>query len=317
MSLKIAIIGAGGIAERAYFPLLVKWPGVEIVSLFSRTRQTMEGACAKWQIQNGTTSLSSILESRPQAAFVLTSTESHYDICQLLLKNNIDVYAEKSLTAYSSQALELARLAEDRQRILCVGFNRRYALLYRQAKDIFGNRPLLSAIFQKHRPQGSQKSLFDQYLDDTIHQIDLMRFFCGELQPLDTRYEIRDGILASAVSTARTTSGGLVTLINSLQAGSWQESVSLHGDGFSIHVDAFREMRVKYNDHEEIYGTDRAGNWTTDMQERGFEGEIKHFFECVQSRQTPLTNAREAAKTQELMEKLVRTSGDFLNTPKD
>lgn len=48
----------------------------------------------------------------------------------------------------SAQAEELARLADEHKRIMAVAFNRRYALLYRQAKELFGERPVEFALFQ-------------------------------------------------------------------------------------------------------------------------------------------------------------------------
>jgi len=314
--MKIAIIGAGAIAEKTYFPMLTNWPGLEIVSLFSRTQASVDKACEKWRIGNGTTDLHTVLKANPQAVFVVTNNASHYDLCKFMLENGMDVYVEKPLAISSMQCFDLAQIAEKHQRVLAVGFNRRYALLYRQAKEIFQDRPIQSAVFQKHRISSSHINLYNQYLDDTIHQIDLMRYYCGELEVLSTHYQMIDNQLAGAISTARMQSGGLAVLINSLQAGAWQESVTLHGEGLTVHVDAFRELRVKYNDREEVYGADRAGNWISDMRERGVEGEIKHFLECVKNRQTPLTSALEAAKTQELMEKLVEISGDKLELPK-
>jgi len=315
--MKIAVIGAGGIAEKAYFPLLLKWPGVELTSLYSRTQATLDKVAAKWGIENTTTDLKAVLDTRPQAAFVVSSNTSHFDICKLLLENSVDVFVEKPLATSSAQAEELARLADNHRCVMAVAFNRRFALLYRQAQEIFGGRAVQTALFQKHRPVSPHVNLFNQYLDDTIHQIDLMRFYCGELQALSTHYTLQDGRLTGAVSTARTAGGGLVTLVNSLQAGAWQESVDLHGEGFSLHVDAFRELRVKYDDHEEVYGTDRAGKWVPELRERGFEGQVAHFLDCVQTRQTPLVNAWEAAKTQKLMEDLVLASGDPLSSPEN
>lgn len=313
--MKIAIIGAGGIAQKGYFPLLVRWPGLEIVSLFSRTQATLDTNQEKWGINNGTTDLNTVLASQPDAAFVLTSNESHYEICKRLLENDIDIYVEKPLTVYSNQARALAQLADERQRIISVAFNRRYALLYQQAREIFGNRPVRSAVIQKHRPHGSKKTLFNQYVDDSIHQIDLMRYFCGEVEALHTDYQKNDGVLTSAISTARIPSGGLASMLISLDAGSWQESITLHGDGLTVHVDAFRELRVKSGDHEKVYGNDRAGSWVTDLRERGFQGEIEHFLKCVRTRQESMTNAWEALKTQELLEKMVTLSGDVVKQP--
>ncbi|MDK2981227.1 MAG: virulence factor [Chloroflexota bacterium] len=315
MSIKIAIIGAGGIAERAYFPILVQKPEVEIVSLYSRTQATLDNITSQWRIPRTTTDIQAVLESQPQAAFVLSSNHSHYDICKLMLENGVDVYVEKPLATSATQSKELAALADEHKCVMEVAFNRRYALLYKQAKELFEGHTIQTAVVQKHRTDSSHVNLFNQYLDDTIHQIDLMRYYGGELEALNTQYTTRDDRLTSAVSVARTAQGGLVTLINNLQAGAWQESVTLHGDGMSVHVDAFRELRVRYHDHEEVYGTDRAGKWIPGLRERGFEGEILHFLECVQTRQRPITDAWEAVKTQQLMEDLVVASGDKLSAP--
>ena len=311
--MRIAVIGAGGIAQKAYLPLLAVMPDVKIAGIFSRTQARVEEICQRWNISKGTTDLSDILALGPQAALVISSTDSHYGICREMLENGVDVYAEKSLTTSSAQSYDLARIALEKKRILAVGYNRRYALLYMKAKEIMGNRKVELAVIQKHRTEASNPTLFDQYLDDTIHQIDLMRFYCGDVEPSTTAYEKKNGVITSAVSTVDIPNGGqgVITICN--EAGSWQENVTLHAGGLSVHVDAFRRLRVMVDDHEEVYGTDRAGKWITGMKERGFYGELAHFFECVQTRQEPLTNAVEAAKTQVLMEGLVRASGDEIN----
>lgn len=311
--MRIAIVGAGGIAQKAYFPLLVQRPDLQIVCLYSRTQTTLEKAAQDWGITTGSTNLQDVITCKPQAVFVLSSNDSHYSICKMMLENDLDVYVEKPITLSSVQGFELAQLADERQRILMVAFNRRYALLYQQAKQILSDRKIQVAVFQKHRPQLYHANLYNQYTDDTIHQIDLMRYYCGNLQVLSTSYEMQDNKLANAVSTASMDTGGLAVLINSLQAGAWQESVSLHAEGISVHVSAFRDLRVVYSDHEEIFGNDRPGKWIPDLRERGFNGEIEHFFECLKTRQMPLTNAWEAAKTQELVEKLVLASGDRID----
>jgi virulence factor len=204
----------------------------------------------------------------------------------------------------------LAVLAKKHDRVLAVGYNRRYSLLYRQAKEILGDRRVELAVIQKHRTEASNPSLFAQYLDDTIHQIDLMRFYCGDAEAADTQYQMREGVLVSAVSTVRLPAGGqgIITICN--QSSAWQESATLHTADLSVHVDAFQCLRVMRDDREEVFGTDRAGKWLTSLKERGFYGEVDHFLHCVRARENPQTDAAEAAKTQLLLENLVRASGD-------
>jgi len=306
---KIAILGGGGIVRKAYLPLLVTWPGIDIVGLYSRTQKTVDEVLADWPIEFGTTRLEALLERQPEAAFVLTATPSHFDLARQMLEAGVDVYLEKPATETSSPARELADLARDRGRILMVAFNRRYALLYRQAREIFGERHIQFCTVEKHRPSAFHVSLFNNYIDDTIHQIDLLRYFCGEVRPVHTSYEMRGGRMVGALSVTEIEGGGLGLVSTSLAAGAWQERATLHGDGLTVEVSAFRELRVKYRDRQEVYGMDRPGRWLPELKERGFSGAIKHFFECAHTRQTPQTDGYEAVRTQELVEAMVACAG--------
>jgi len=265
----------------------------------------VDEALADWPIKFGATQLGALLERQPAAAFVLTPTPSHYDLSRALLEAGVDVYLEKPATQDSSQTRQLADLAKERGRVFMVGFNRRYALLYRQAKEIFGSRRIQLCTIEKHRPSAYHTSLFNNYLDDTIHQIDLLRYFCGEARPVHTSYEMRGGKLVGALSVTELEGGGHGLVITSLAAGAWQERVTLHGEGLTVEVSAFRELRVKYPDREEVFGPDRPGRWVSELDERGFSGEIEHFFDCVRQRQTPQTDGYEAARTQALVEAMV------------
>ncbi len=309
--IRIAILGVGGIARKAYLPLLRTWPGVKIVGVGSRTTQTVEKVCADWQIDFGTTSVEALLDQKPQAVFVLSPTLKHAEHARLLLEAGVDVFLEKPATESSRLTWQLVELARQKERLLMVGFNRRSALLYRQAKDIFAGRPIQLCIAEKHRPSAFHVSLYNNYLDDTIHQIDLLRFFCGELAPQHTAFQMQDGHLVGAASSLTIQQGGGMGLLQtSLQAGTWQERLTLHGSGLTVEVDAFRELRVKEGAKVEVFGRDRPGRWLSGLEERGFSGEIRQFFECLQTRQQPASDGINAARTQELVEKLVAITGE-------
>lgn len=310
IALPIAVLGGGSIARKAYLPLLRTWPRTRLVGLYSRTPETVRAVCDEWQIEFGTTDVQALIDRRPQAAFVLTTIESHQALVSTLLRAGIDVFVEKPATPSSAATHALADLAESMQRILMVGFNRRHALLYRQAREIFAERRPQLCLIEKHRPSAYHRSLYNNYLDDTIHQIDLLRFLCGEVRPLHTAFEMRGARLVGAASTVALPDGGIGSLLTSLQAGAWMERAALHGDGLTVEVSAFRELRVRRGDHEQVYGPDRPGQWMPELRERGFAGAIEHFFNCVHLRRTPEGDARQAAATQELVEALVKCAGE-------
>ncbi|HTX79172.1 MAG TPA: Gfo/Idh/MocA family oxidoreductase, partial [Longilinea sp.] len=232
--LPIVILGAGGIAQKAYLPLLATWPDAHILGIYSRTRERLDKTLAAWPIQFGTTDLAALLDLHPAAAFVLTATPSHFEVTGRLLEAGIDVYLEKPATTSAELTRRLADQAKANGRILMVGYNRRYALLYLQAKEIFGARHIQTCLIEKHRPETPHRTLAAQYLDDIIHQIDLMRFFCGDVTAVHTSYELKNDRLAGAVSIVALPGGGLGTILTSQQAGAWQEKVTLHGDGLTV-----------------------------------------------------------------------------------
>lgn len=307
--LKIAVIGAGDIARKAYLPLLRTWPGTRIIGLFSRTQDTVDRVCRDWQINFGTTRLDELLGLHPDAVIVLTNTTSHYEVTRQVLEAGVDVFLEKPATVSSIQTKALAEQAVANGRVLMVGFNRRYAPLYRQAKEYFNGHKILQIVVEKHRPAAFHVSLYNNYLDDTIHIIDLVRFFCGEVQPVHTSYTMRQGRVVNALSVMALPDGGNALVLTCLQAGSWQERVTIHGEKQTVEVSAFRELRVKRPDREDVYGGDRPGRWQSELTERGFLGEITHFFDCVRSRATPTPDAYDAARTEKLVEALTRLAG--------
>ncbi len=311
-TIRIGILGSGNVTQKAYLPLLRTWPHTKIVGLYSRTEENVEKICSDWQLDFGTTDLEALIEEKPDVAFVLTSRPSHEPLVQKLLQSGIDVYVEKPATESSKSIGALSNLAEERELVLMVGFNRRYALLYRQAREIFSQRPIQMCIVEKHRPSAYHTSLYNNYLEDTIHQIDLLRFFCGDVQALHTSFEMRDGKIIGALSVAKPEDGGLAVVLTSLQAGSWQERVTLHGGSLTVEVTAFRELVVKHEDRVEVYGPDRSGRWIPELVERGFHGAIEHFFHCVRERETPQTNGYEGYRTQELVEAFVTCAGEKL-----
>ena len=81
---------------------------------------------------------------------------------------------------------------------------------------------------------------------------------------------------------------GIGVLTASLEGGGWLERVTLHGEGLSVQVDAFRELRVLRGQQDQVSGREMAADWLTSQHIRGFEQLIAHFFDCVQQRLTPL-----------------------------
>lgn len=301
--MRAALVGLGDIASKAYLPLLARWPGLELV-LFSRRAETVARHRAEYRLSHGTTDWAELLDLRPDVAFVLSPSETHYDLSRRLLEAGVDVFVEKPATMRSEETLRLGEQADAGGRVLMVSFNRRYAPLHVKAREQWGERRVASCAFTKHRAGARYSDLLSNYVDDTIHAVDTLRFYAGEGAAVSTTAEMRDGRLVGAVSVVALASGGHGVILTSLEAGRWSESYSLHGEMASLEVEAFARARLVDAAGEQVL-SEGAGSWRSTLEARGFPQQIAHFFECVESRRTPRTSALEAHRTQRLVEDLV------------
>ncbi len=303
--LRVGIFGSGYIAQKAYLPLLTSWPNLHLKGVFSRSTSSLKRTKEHWPEIPTFTNMEALGDQSIAAAFVLTPAESHFEICKWLLKKKIHVFVEKPATTSSKATLELAKLADEQRRIFMVGLNRRYAPLVEKAKPLISGADIRMCVIEKHRPMVQQRGYEETYSEDLIHQIDLLRYFCGELQPVQTSVHSSNGEFLSAVSCLRTETGGHAILLASRESGNWLEKVSIHGANTSIGLKMFNELRVTREDGERISSNGEGGSWSSHLVERGFHAEIEHFLDCIHKDQVPLTNGYETAKSQELLEALI------------
>jgi len=311
---RIAILGLGGIAHKAYLPLLTTREDVDLC-LHSRRPEAIQDTLRRYRLTAGSADLQDVLRWTPQAAFILTPSPTHFELARTLLENDIDVLVEKPLTLHSDQALELSQLAQARRRILMVGFNRRFAPLHQQARRLWGQRAIGLCLLQKHRPEAAHDSLFSNYIDDTVHQIDLLRYFCGEATALVTHFRRQAGRLTDAISLARLRAGGLACVLTNLQAGRWSETYTFHGDQTTLNVKAFLEASLHTPQEEQVLRVEPMASWLPSLEIRGFAQQIDHFLQCVDTRTEPHTSGAEAWRTQRLLEDLVERGVEHGQTP--
>lgn len=306
--MRVAVIGLGEIAKKGYLPLLASWEGSELL-LMSRSSETVRSLQTKYRVADGTTNLDDVLRAKPQAAFVLSPSETHFEIAYPLLESGIDVFLEKPATLHSETTRQLAEHAERHDRVLMVGFNRRYAPIHQQARKMWQGHDISMALFQKYRANASHPSLEHQFTDDTIHQIDMLRYFCGEGKVISTAQQVHQGRLYGAVSTVALESGGIAQVITSLRAGKWQEVYAIYGDQQSMNIEAFSDLHVRTKESEQVWKETYASTWRTTLQGRGFEQQITHFFDCVRERKQPMTDGWDSVKTQRLLEAMIAKAG--------
>ena len=302
--LRIGVVGLGGIAQKAYLPILSQAADWTLVGGFSPNQQKAQPVCDSYRMV-----CFSRLDSLAQqcdAVFVHSSTASHFQVIEGLLRLGVHVYVDKPLAETVEQGEQLIALAEKQSKTLMVGFNRRFAPLYRQLKQQM-QQPA-SIRMDKHRansvgPNGLRFTLLDDYL----HVVDTALWLGGD-----------EGKLLSG--SLRATAAGelmyaehhfecgetLVTTSMHRRAGSQRESVQAVTDGAVYQLSDMRQWLRE--DSQGVLEQPTPG-WQTTLAQRGFDGAVRHFLACVSNQTVPETAGEQAISAQRVIEKLLRDAG--------
>jgi len=178
--MRIALIGLGDIARKAYLPVVANHPDITPL-LCTRNPQTLAALAQQYRVQECFDSLESLLAARPDAAMIHSNTESHAHIATQLLNAGVPVFVDKPLSYQLNESEALLNLAARKNIPLAVGFNRRFAHLI---APLAGIANPVHIHWQKNRVNQPNKPRIFIY-DDFIHVLDSLRFLApGILQNL-------------------------------------------------------------------------------------------------------------------------------------
>ncbi|WP_272680858.1 Gfo/Idh/MocA family protein [Providencia sp. PROV129] len=298
--LKIGVVGLGGIAQKAYLPILTKEDNWHLVGAFSPNQAKAKLVCDSYRLPL----FSSIdaLAAQCDAVFVHSATASHFDVIQRLLQANVHVYVDKPLTEQIVQSEQLIELAHQQQRTLMVGFNRRFSPFYVALKQ---NTQHFSSIrMDKHRinsigPKDMAYTLYDDYL----HVVDTVLWLGGFEAVLKSGniQQTRNGELFYAEHHLQAGDCWLTTSMHR-KAGSQQEQVTAIAEDVLHQITNMNHWRCETA--SEIRDK-QPGNWDSILVQRGFDGAVRHFIDSVANQTQPIISAEQGIIAQRMVESML------------
>ncbi len=300
-TLRIGIVGLGGIAQRAWLPVLTNTAGWTLQGAWSPSRDKALRICESWSIPY-VDSLAN-LASGCDAVFVHSSTASHYAVVSELLNAGVHVCVDKPLAENLRDAERLVALAAQKKLTLMVGFNRRFAPLYRELKTRLGTAASLR--MDKHRTDSvGPHDLRFTLLDDYLHVVDTALWLAGGEARLasGTLLTSESGEMCYAEHHFSADKLQITTSMHR-RAGSQRESVQAVTDGGLYDVTDMREWREERGQGILIKP---IPSWQTTLEQRGFVGCARHFIDCVQNQTVPETAGEQAILAQRVVEALWR-----------
>ncbi|OEF24272.1 Gfo/Idh/MocA family protein [Vibrio rumoiensis] len=301
--MKIALIGLGGIAQKAYLPFITQLEGVEWV-FCTRNAETLGLLAQKYKIRETYTDYQQLIHANIDAVMIHSATQSHLEIASFFLSNGIATFVDKPLAANAHDCETLYELSSRKQTPLYVGFNRRHIPLFNQhligVQSGMPHTPLLSLRWEKHRfnqPGDIRTFIFD----DFIHPLDSVNIYA---QP-----DVQDLQITSQWDTTQNQlgrldvqwqqQGSLLHASMNRLFGTTQERVSANFANQSYEFSNFTEGTLWQLDKAEKL---QAKDWMPMLTTKGFDSMIQEWLGVVKTGHMPSSLVERNLATHQLAE---------------
>lgn len=274
--MRIALIGLGDIAQKAYLPVMTSQPHIEPI-LCTRNPDVLESLAAKYRIRECYRSIDEAIAAGIDGAMIHSATSSHFELAKKLLIAGVAVFVDKPLSDSLAEVEQLLDLAAQKNLPLFVGFNRRFAPLIEPLSRI--DKPL-QVLWQKNRvaqPAAARTFVFD----DFIHVLDGLRFLSpsGVVDDLQINSQFQGELLA-AVKVQWRSQGALLTGSMNRVSGLVDERLELFADGEKWQLDGLTQGH-----HYQQGASTRLNfsDWHSTLYKCGFETMLQQWVDVVKS----------------------------------
>ncbi|PJG59063.1 Gfo/Idh/MocA family protein [Aeromonas cavernicola] len=275
--MRIAMIGLGDIAQKAYLPLLTSDERVTPL-LCTRTPAKLATLARQYRIAECFTELAALLASRPDAVMIHTATAAHGEIARQCLHAGIPTFVDKPLCDNVADVEDLANLAIMKNCPLFVGFNRRYL----PAMSGACAQPITELHWQKHRfalPGPARDFLFD----DFIHVLDSLCFYGGppdgEVQAV-LRPHLQNRKLLAGVRVSWQHGDCAISGSMNRTAGITEERIDCYGDNLSIHLENCTRGVIARDNTTHLL---TPNDWQPVLVQRGFAAMLAHWYQQIEA----------------------------------
>ena len=297
--MKIAVIGLGDIAQKAYLPVYAERTDLEVY-LVSTDREKAERLRSAYRFAGTFDSIEDVITNGIPVAMIHSATKVHAEQAEQLLHAGIHVYIDKPVSLEVEEVRALTEQATAKGLHFITGFNRRFASAHRSLLEV--EEPNL-IVMQKNRTSFIEDAK-TFILDDFVHVADTLRFLTGrgEIKNLQVRGKKVDGLLHHV--TLQFEANGITAIgIMNRNNGVTEERVEVMGPN---------EKRVA-TDVTSVEQMTKGGtlrlpldNWEPTLHRRGFVEMVDAFIETVHGNPSASVTGEDSLATHELCAEVVK-----------
>lgn len=263
-------------------------------------------------------SLDGLLDAGIEALYVTTPNTQHVEPVLAALAHDVHVFSEKPMAASLADAGRIRDAALRSKGIYQIGFNRRFANVYRFARRLIDDGRLTPLVAQmKHNrgelrqpPWTADPAVTGGFLYETpVHLFDLTRFFFGEVAEIQgwarrSVYSELDGF-----TMLLRCAGGVITSFTSVAHTSWlfpSERIEIYGEHKSVVTEEIEHAAFSPGMRDQAEGIDcRAMPFEV---KAGYVTEDRLFIDAILGARPPAVTAEDGYRATELVEACYRAA---------
>lgn len=317
---RIALIGAGKMANNVHYPSLTSFGDVEIVGVLESRADRLKETCDKYGIPESArfvtaldTDYQTILEDlKPDGVYVIGQPEIMYPIWHWCLTQGFNLYIEKPMGLTTHQAESLAYLADRKKLITQVSHQRRTSPILQKVKArLLEKGPVVHGVVEFFKcdivPMLGAR---DRMMDDGTHAVDTARWICGgEVVRVESECR-RIGVpdINWFGATLHFDNGSTCYVVCNWASGRrvFRTQIHVPGGYADVEVEAEAKIYLDNNYQGEILTTQQAASSDKNFVYGGFSGKNREFIDSLKTGVDICSSPfRDAVKTMRVCETIL------------
>jgi myo-inositol 2-dehydrogenase/D-chiro-inositol 1-dehydrogenase len=216
MTVKIGFVGTGGISN-SHLNNLAQMDGVEVVSFYDVDAQRSQKAASAHSGAKAFSDLDEMLDStKLDGVYICVPPMAHGDAENKLIERDIPFLVEKPLGINPGVPSAIAAKVKAQKLLTAVGYHWRYNESARLAKQLLENSKAGMALgyWMGGMPMVPwwrvQAGSGGQFVEQTTHIVDLLRYLCGEVREVYAAYALQ--VMGEQVEGTDVADVGTVTM---------------------------------------------------------------------------------------------------------
>ncbi|HET6782147.1 MAG TPA: Gfo/Idh/MocA family oxidoreductase [bacterium] len=310
MTVKVGILGCGFIG-RIHALNVRRDTRVNLVGVADTVSAAAEKLAAEAGVR-GMSNLDDLIDAGAQAVYICTPNTMHVEPVLKALSAGAHVFSEKPMATSLDGARQIRNAAAHTRTVYQLGFNRRFANVYRFAKELIDKGEIAPYAAQmkhnrgelKQPPWTSDPRVTGGYLYETpVHLFDMGRFLFGDVSELEgwarqSVYQELDGF-----TVLLRFKSGVISSFTSVAHTSWlfpYERVEIYGEHKTVVTEELERAWFSPGMRDQVEAVDCFH--MPFEQKWGYVTEDRLFIDAVLGERPPAVTAEDGYRATELVE---------------